>query len=115
MPLIKLFHSGFLVKFSIYFANLRVGIFCFIVYTPLCYIRKIEKFAFTHIIADALILITTIVICAYNIFKIENRGWGNNVTFINSEYWLNMIGFSVYSYEGIGIILPILDITKKPE
>lgn len=26
-----------------------------------------------------------------------------------------MIGFSVYSYEGIGIILPILDLTEKPQ
>lgn len=26
-----------------------------------------------------------------------------------------MIGFSVYSYEGIGIVLPIMDCTSKPE
>ena len=85
------------------------------VYTPLCYVRKIEKFAFTHIIADILILVTVIVICVYNIIKIDDKGWGSNVTFINPDTWLNMIGFSVYSYEGIGIILPILDCTSRPE
>jgi proton-coupled amino acid transporter len=86
-------------------------------------VRKIEKFAFTHIIADFLILITTITICIYNIMKIKNPdpnpkigGWApDGVYAINPNTWLNMVGFSVYSYEGIGIILPIMDLTAKPE
>lgn len=35
---------------------------CFVIYAPLCLVRKIEKFSITHIFADALILITTIVV-----------------------------------------------------
>ena len=41
------------------------GLLCFVIYVPLCLVRKIEKFAWTHILADALILITTIVIIVY--------------------------------------------------
>ncbi len=26
-----------------------------------------------------------------------------------------MIGFAVYSYEGVGVVLPIMEITEKPE
>ena len=82
---------------------------------PLCFIRKIERFAFTHIIADVLIIGTLVVICSYNVVKIKDDGWGEGVAPINNDTWLNMIGFAVYSYEGIGIVLPIMDCTSKPE
>lgn len=52
-------------KFSTHFSNLQIGLLCFVIYVPLCLVRKIEKFAVTHIFADALILITTIVILVY--------------------------------------------------
>ena len=42
-------------------------------------------------------------------------GFGNGLEPINwKEYW-SMIGFSCYSYEGIGIIMPIMDICDCPE
>jgi proton-coupled amino acid transporter len=40
---------------------------------------------------------------------------GQGTEAINKALWLDMIGFSVYAYEGIGVILPIMDITEKPE
>ena len=41
------------------------GIAVFVVITPLTLIRHIEKFAFTYIFADILILITAIVIVIF--------------------------------------------------
>ena len=79
------------------------------------YIRKIEKFSVTHIFADVLILVTTIVILVYAFIHAAEEGMGKGVYAINPTLWLDMIGFSVYSYEGIGVILPILEITEKPE
>lgn len=32
---------------------------------------------------------------------------------INSEFFLEMIGFAVYSYEGIGVVLPVYEITER--
>jgi hypothetical protein len=29
--------------------------------------------------------------------------------------WYDAIGFSVYTYEGIGVILPIMEVTEKKE
>jgi proton-coupled amino acid transporter len=43
------------------------GALCFVIYVPLCYVRRIERFAITHIFADALIIITTLVILVYAI------------------------------------------------
>ena len=85
------------------------------VYTPLCYVRKIEKFSFSHIFADMLILATTIVIIVYASMHAAENGFGKGVVFLNKTLFLDMIGFAVYSYEGIGVILPIMDITEKPE
>ncbi len=34
---------------------------------------------------------------------------------MDSTYFLNMIGFSVYAFEGIGVILPVMDTCACPE
>jgi len=88
---------------------------CFVIYAPLCLVRKIEKFSVTHIFADALILITTIIILVYASVHLKDNGWGNNVMALNTATWLDMVGSAVYSYEGIGDVLPLLEVTEKPE
>ncbi|CDW90768.1 UNKNOWN [Stylonychia lemnae] len=79
------------------------------------FVRKIEKFAWTHLVADGLILLTTIVILIYALLQLSKHGWGENNEIFNTSTWLTMIGSSVYSYEGIGVILPLLEVTEKPE
>lgn len=91
------------------------GGLCFVVYVPLCLIRKIEKFAWTHLVADGLIMLTTIVILVYASMHLSDKGWLGPGPLINSSTWLTMIGSAVYSYEGIGVILPLLEVTEKPE
>lgn len=90
------------------------GILCFLVYTPLCWVRKIEKFNATHIFADALIVITAIIVIIYTIkYAVDQHGLGPGLEVLNKSTFLNIIGFSVYAYEGIGIILPCMDITEN--
>jgi proton-coupled amino acid transporter len=38
-----------------------------------------------------------------------------NIVFLNSSKFLNVIGFAIYSYEGIGVILPVMELTAQPE
>ena len=89
--------------------------FAFIVTTPLSFFRNIDTFAFSYVIADALIFITTIVIIAFSTAKLTRDGWGQGVVAFNSSTWLSMIGSAVYAYEGFGTILPLLDVAEKPE
>jgi solute carrier family 36 (proton-coupled amino acid transporter) len=66
-------------------------------------------------IADALIVMTLTVILIYALIHLSEEGWGTGIDLINTNTWLTMIGASAYAYEGIGIILPLLDVTEKPE
>ena len=84
-----------------------IGILCFFIYTPLCWVRNLEKLNWTHIVAIFIILFTMIVIVIYTGIKLAKDGIRNDIVFINSNTFLNVIGFSVYAYEGIGIIIPV--------
>ena len=89
---------------------------CFVIFTLLCYIRKIEIFAVTHLFADIMIVITILVVVVYGSYELAREGNQiSTVPFINTQTYADAIGFSVYCFEGIGVILPVQDITAKPE
>lgn len=50
------------------------GILCVVIYVPLCFIRKIEKLSWSHLIADFIILFTFLVIIGYTIKKLVKDG-----------------------------------------
>lgn len=83
--------------------------------TPLSFFREIEKFAFSYVIADTLIFVTTVVIVVFATMNLTRDGWGNGVEAFNSATWLSMIGSAVYAYEGFGTILPLLDVAARPD
>lgn len=79
------------------------------------FVRKIEKFSVTYFFADMLILITTFTIMGFSSKYVHDNGWGKGVVLFNKENWLTMIGSAIFSFEGIGVIIPILEVTEKPE
>lgn len=84
------------------------AIICFIGFTLLCFVRKIEIFAKTHVFADLMILLTVTFVVVYGCYALAEEGSRiKEVPFINSKTWADAIGFSVYSYEGIGVVLPV--------
>lgn len=59
-----------------------------------------------------MILITSLTVLGFTIKQgSDQHGLGEGLQVINPETFLNIIGFSVYSYEGIGVILPVMDVT----
>mmetsp|Transcript_12174 Transcript_12174/g.16811 ORF Transcript_12174/g.16811 Transcript_12174/m.16811 type:complete len:203 (+) Transcript_12174:562-1170(+) len=88
------------------------GLLCFVVFVPLCFVRKISKFAAFHVFADVMIFCTLISVMIYASITLSKDG--NQVKTVNPINWNlfpDSIGFAVYAFEGIGVILPIMDIT----
>ena len=62
-----------------------------------------------------MILATIIIIVIFSVLRIDKFGYPTqDYQFINEGTFLNVIGFAVYAYEGIGVVLPVMDITEKP-
>ena len=93
-----------------------IAFMSFIGFTLLCFVRKIEVFASTHLFADIMIVLTLIIVVIYGAIEMTKNGnQVSTVPFINSDTYTDAIGFSVYCFEGIGVILPVQDITANPE
>jgi proton-coupled amino acid transporter len=90
---------------------------CMIIYVPLVLVRKIEKFAGTHLFADIMIFLTLVAIVTYASVHVSNVGHFTTEGFfaLNTQTWPDAIGFSVYAFEGIGVILPIMEVTVNKE
>jgi len=96
--------------------RITVSIGLLFIFGFLVFVRRIEIFASTHIFADILIAVTVIVIMIYGAMKLKDRGsMLSTVPFFNTVSYADAIGFSVYGYEGIGMIMPVQDITANPE
>lgn len=54
---------------------LYLGVFVFLLTTPLCYMRSIDRFAFSYAIADILVFITAIVILVYSTMHLKSNNW----------------------------------------
>ena len=88
---------------------------CFIVTTPLVWVRKMEKFAPVFITGDILLLLTLLSIITYASIHVERSNGFTTEGFdaVNLSLWPDAIGFSVYAFEGIGIILPIMEMSEN--
>jgi solute carrier family 36 (proton-coupled amino acid transporter) len=87
------------------------------VYIPLVWPRRIDKFAKTHVFADFMIFITLVACITYaTIHDVHNQGFTTEgFQAFNTAFWPDAIGFSVYAFEGIGIILPVYEVTVSKQ
>jgi hypothetical protein len=68
-------HDAFGVDLELKF----YGLICFVITTPLSYVREIERFAFSYVIADILILTTTVAILVFSTMKLVKDGPGEEI------------------------------------
>lgn len=84
---------------------------------PIAWVRDIGKFSFTFLLGNLLILSTVIIVSIVLLIKLKGSGgeFAESIEAINgNEYWA-MIGFSCYAYEGIGVVMPIMQACECPE
>lgn len=78
----------------------------------MCWVRRIETFNITHIFADFIIFATVVVIFVFCGLFVSKFGWAEQPQLINDSKFMNIIGFAIYAYEGIGVVIPVMEITE---
>ena len=84
---------------------------------PIAWVRQISKFSFTFLVGNILILTTVIIVTIVLIVKFVKRDYefADNLEPINMDSYMSMVGFSCYAYEGIGVVMPIMENCDCPE
>ncbi|CAG8574022.1 21458_t:CDS:2 [Dentiscutata erythropus] len=84
------------------------------IFAPLAMIRRISRLSFTALIADAFIMFGLLYLYYYDIYRLSTKGVGDIITFNPRDFAL-FIGTAVFTFEGIGLIIPITESMKEPE
>ncbi|KAI9492082.1 transmembrane amino acid transporter protein-domain-containing protein [Zychaea mexicana] len=82
---------------------------------PITWVRKIARLSWCAIIADVFILFGLICVLYFSASEIAQNGPGPNIQLINSSDFALMIGTAVFSFEGIGMVVPIVEGMKEPD
>ncbi|KAE9967304.1 hypothetical protein BLS_006450 [Venturia inaequalis] len=86
-----------------------------IVLIPLSFIRNISKLGPVALLADVFILIGITYIYYFDIATIAKEGVSKTVQLFNPKDYTLTIGAAIFTFEGIGLILPIQSSMKKPQ
>ncbi|KAL7751300.1 hypothetical protein RI367_003160 [Sorochytrium milnesiophthora] len=83
-------------------------------YIPLALVRKIRTFAITALVANVFTFIGLFVVVAFDIKTIVDRGHVADVQQFNPDSFALYIGTAVYTFEGVGLVIPIAQSMREP-
>lgn len=86
-----------------------------VVLIPLALIRNISKLGPAALLADVFILIGLTYIWYYDISSLATNGMDSTVALFNPSHFTLTIGSAIFTFEGIGLILPIQSSMRQPE
>lgn len=86
-----------------------------VVLIPLALIRNISKLGPAAMVADVFILIGLTYIWYFDIASIAKSGIAPSTVLFNSRSYTLAIGACIFTFEGIGLILPIQSSMRYPE
>ncbi|KAI8644026.1 transmembrane amino acid transporter protein-domain-containing protein [Parasitella parasitica] len=82
---------------------------------PFCWVRKIAKLSYLAIVADIFIAFGLICVLYFCSSQIATHGPGKHIIMVNRSDFGLMLGTAVFSFEGIGMVLPIVESMKEPK
>ncbi|KAI8083361.1 transmembrane amino acid transporter protein-domain-containing protein [Gilbertella persicaria] len=85
------------------------------IFVPLAMIRKIQKLSAFALIADIFILIGLVYLYYYDFFILSTTGIADVEWVINYKSFPMFIGTAVFTYEGVGLVIPITESMAEPE
>ena len=84
-----------------------------IIFLPLSLIRDIGKLGFTAFIADVFIFLGLIYLAYFDISTLKAKGTADIVN-LNPRDWTLFIGTAIFTFEGVGLIIPIQESMRNP-
>ena len=84
-----------------------------VIFLPLSLIRDISKLGLTAIIADIFIALGLLYLGYFDIHTMVRYGVAD-ITNFNPRDWTLFIGTAIFTFEGVGLIIPIQESMKKP-
>ena len=91
------------------------GVFYIALLASLACVRKITKFNFAFVFAVSCLMSSSFIVIYYSSIHIYHHGINKDVVAINPEGMWSMVGFSIFFYEGIGVLMPIMQTSECPE
>lgn len=86
-----------------------------IIFIPLSLTRNIAKLSGTALIADLFILLGLLYVYYYASFHVIQNGIADSMIFFNQKDWSLFIGTAIFTFEGIGLLIPIQESMRHPE
>ncbi|KAI0024000.1 transmembrane amino acid transporter protein-domain-containing protein [Xylariomycetidae sp. FL0641] len=86
-----------------------------VVLIPLAFIRNIAKLGPAALLADVCILLGVGYIYYFDIAHLVNYGLNETVVLFNPAKYTLTVGAAIFTFEGIGLILPIQSSMAKPQ
>ncbi|KAI8334781.1 transmembrane amino acid transporter protein-domain-containing protein [Chlamydoabsidia padenii] len=84
-------------------------------FIPLAMIRKIQRLSVFALIADVFIVIGLSYLFYYDFRELTTVGVADSVALWNPIYFPLFIGTAAFTYEGIGLVIPITESMKEPQ
>lgn len=84
-----------------------------LLFLPLSLVRRITKLSWTALVADAFILAGLIYLYYYEMGTLWQDGLADVVMFNRQSFPL-LIGTAVFTFEGVGLVIPITESMKEP-
>ncbi|RFU34624.1 hypothetical protein B7463_g1703, partial [Scytalidium lignicola] len=85
------------------------------IFLPFSLLRDISKLGVTALIADAFILAGLAYLYYYDILTIYLQHGVADIVNFNPKDWTLFIGTAIFTFEGIGLIIPIQEAMKEPK
>ncbi|CCD24039.1 Avt3p NDAI_0C03790 [Naumovozyma dairenensis CBS 421] len=87
-----------------------------LIFIPLSLTRKIAKLSGTALIADLFILLGLIYVYYYSSYYILSNGIASeSMLWLNKADWSLFIGTAIFTFEGIGLLIPIQESMQNPQ
>lgn len=98
--------------------NISIGLMILmqmVVFLPLSLYRNINHIQKLALLADVFILLGLVYLYYFDLYTIVDQGGISDIAAFNPKSWTLFIGTAIFTFEGIGLIIPIQTGMKDPK